>query len=328
MKKFLFVVLLSLWGASAFAQVPQGYTMVWNDEFRESNLDTSKWWTRLIEQGGTAQQTPSNGDQQLFGEGQDGQPNHIMTGETVKLMHYPPKAPATYYSAGMLRSKAVFDLENSLGFYFEVRMRIVGGNGIHPAFWLTREARADGSVPWPPEIDIAEFALTGNPDANYNVVHTGIQTNGVAWAPATDYTGPWDAYLPFRASYTNCDCANFNGQWSYWTSPKPGWTISDWHTYALKYEPGVPGQPHVFTTYVDGQMILAGTYDWVGADSLPIMGHIVLNTEIGDHMGTENGQVPVDQTKMPGSIEVDWVRVYQKGVVPSIVGQDFMPNGG
>src|ERR1700748_368780 len=54
--------------------VPAGYTEGWRDEFNEKNLDTSKWWTRIIYDGGWVDHL--NDEQQRYRENN----NHVMTG--------------------------------------------------------------------------------------------------------------------------------------------------------------------------------------------------------------------------------------------------------
>ncbi len=58
MRRFLAACLtltpLAVASAAAAAQssVPSGYVEVFGDEFDEKQLDTSKWWTRYIHNGG------------------------------------------------------------------------------------------------------------------------------------------------------------------------------------------------------------------------------------------------------------------------------------
>ena len=59
------------------------------------------------------------------------------------------------YVSGMLSSAGSF--EQKYGF-FEARLRVPGGQGVWPAFWLKRDARyaPEGGPSWPPEIDVME----------------------------------------------------------------------------------------------------------------------------------------------------------------------------
>src|SRR5262249_44324161 len=64
--------------------VPAGYSRVFGDEFDEPALDTSRWWTRYVTNGGTLNTLPSNGEHELYGV----QDNHVMTGSSLALTAY------------------------------------------------------------------------------------------------------------------------------------------------------------------------------------------------------------------------------------------------
>src|SRR5258708_7684190 len=128
--------------------VPPGYVRVFSDEFDGARLDSQKWWTRYIYDDGKLDFL--NDEQQRYRENN----NHVMTGHTVTLMARKTvgDGAAAAYQSGMIRSKATFKYG-----YFETRMKIPGGRGVRPAFWVNT-ARPDSvcKIAWPPEIDIAE----------------------------------------------------------------------------------------------------------------------------------------------------------------------------
>lgn len=287
--------------------VPANFALVWSDEFNLPFLDTSRWWTRQSDNNGMGQSELANGNVQLWEEGQDGRACHVMTGASLKLMVNPPLAPATNYTSGMIRSKRVIPFVRPT--YIEFRAKFSDVSGMHPGGWVAGEPRDDGSLSWPPEIDIAEFLNDGTIPPN---IHMGLQTNGVPW----DGTSP-----PFAASYTNN--TSFNPEWG---TPVPNNTFdamsffrppfnanAAFHTYSLLY---VPGAPSTFTIAVDGKMALQGTYDWMGADGRPIFANLLFTTEVGG-----NGVGAIDDSKLPtAAIELEYVRVYEK---ISVVGQDL-----
>jgi beta-glucanase (GH16 family) len=204
----------------------------------------------------------------------------------------------------MIRSKHIITFVNPT--YIEFRAKFSDVSGMHPGGWVAGEPRADGSLSWPPEIDIAEFLNDGTIPP---VIHMGLQTNGV----------PWDGVSPpFAASYTD----NSNNPATGWPGNsfdvmsffRPPFNANDaFHTYGLLYEPGAPS---VFTIAIDGKMVLTGTYDWMGADSLPIFANLLFTTEVGG-----NGVGAIDDSKLPtAAVELQYARVYEK---ISTTGQDF-----
>jgi len=72
-----------------------------------------------------------------------------------------PQLGGYQYVSGLLSSERAF--EQKYG-YFEARLRLPGGQGVWPAFWLKRATRhaPEGTPPWPPEIDIMEHIGTQN----------------------------------------------------------------------------------------------------------------------------------------------------------------------
>ncbi len=72
-----------------------------------------------------------------------------------------PQIEGYKFISGMLSS--VVSFEQKYGF-FEARMRLPGGQGVWPAFWLKRGTRLapEGTPPWPPEIDIMEHIGEAN----------------------------------------------------------------------------------------------------------------------------------------------------------------------
>ena len=174
------------------AYVPAGYVKVFADEFSESRLDTSKWWTRYIHGGGTLDVL--NDEAQRYRESG----NHVMTGHSLTLLAKKVAAESSGddYQSGMIRSKTSFKYG-----YFEARMKVPDAIGVRPAFWLNPSARStDGKIAWPPEIDIAELANNGAEDT-MRMLHVGLISHG-AQAPAVQYADP-----------------NFHQDWNYLRRP-------------------------------------------------------------------------------------------------------------
>lgn len=317
--------------------VPAGYILQeqMSDEFTSANLDISKWWTRYASGGGTGQNIPSNGEQQLFEESN----NHVMTGNTVKLMAYAPTASKNYYSSGMLRGKWALNANNlTTGFYVEMRAKQPKAYGSWTAFWSAAMPEANGDAPWPPEEDFAEFMMN-NPSLgarNPTTVGMSVKYNNAGINGSGTGTGPW------------------NG-WQEASSPAPsGWTwnggSNDWwetpvdfsagfHIYAFHYYPGVAGDPinantgqptHHLDYYIDGNKVQDGYYDaGMGADGTVVPGAELL---FDYAVGGIGGLTPTP-SQFPDAFEIDYVRVYisqtdSTALVADTIGQNFMPASG
>ena len=266
----------------AWAGPPAGYVKVFDDRFTTRTLDTHKWWTRLRENGGTAQSIPSNHEQERYVENAG---THVMTGHSIQLVAQPQTEDGTYPS-GVIRSKELFDLASGTGFYFETRAKVPGGQGTWPGVWLASDKRPDGSLAWPPEIDIMEFINAGDSD-NINTFHCGIKTNG-------DQTG-------YKASFTQV-VDGFDGVDSKW--PTNIDFSAGFHTYALLYK-----QPN-FMIWMDGALVLSGTYLWVLPDHTPAPpAHVIAQLAVGGTAG-RNGIA----AKFPQVMEIDYIHVYKEAL--------------
>ena len=281
---------------------PTGYTLDWSDDFSTSNLDTLKWWTRLVENNGTMQ--TDTDELQVYGE----TGNHVMTNPGLNLVAH--KDADGVYRSGVIRSKHLLDL-NNVGYYVEVVAKVPSYKGFWGLAWLRAETQ-----PWPPELDIAEIMQDASGETTFNV-HAIGQTNGVAWQTA-----------PFDMNLTYADPA-WNGQWQFY--PNPVDLSLDYHSYAILYE-----KPQ-FTIYLDGKELISGTYDWNSPDGTAAgPAHLIVQHAIGA-ISSAAGRDGVDDTKLPAAVNVRSVTVYRKALpvfpplppdVISTTGTDFMPNGG
>jgi beta-glucanase (GH16 family) len=101
----------------------------------------------------------------------------------------------------MIRSKTTFHYG-----YFEARIKLPGGLGVAPAFWLNSARRLrDGKIAWPPEIDIFEFVINGVEDKT-NMLHTGVASTGPQGGKVifsdTDFHNDWNDW---KATYSFAD---------------------------------------------------------------------------------------------------------------------------
>jgi hypothetical protein len=304
---------------------PSGYVEVWGDEFTEANLDTTHWWTRYANPS-TAQYLQGNNELEVFEEGQDGCPNHLMTGYSVKLTACPPRASDGRYPSGMLRSKEVFNFgSQTTSFLIEVCAKIPTAAGSWPADWEAAEPNHPNRVaPWPPEIDTFEDF------SDPTKMHMSVKYNGAV-------PGPWNA--------VNWAVGTLPAGWSWSTEPSdpyvalPFATNAGFHIYGLQVQPGLAGTDpinpatglptHKITIFIDGVQTLSANYDFqMGADGTsPYMAEILLNYAVG---GVGGGKP--NPAQFPDAYEIKYVRVYQNhadidGSV-STIGTNYMPSSG
>lgn len=261
--------------SSAGSYVPTGYALAFNDEFNGTTLNRDKWFTRMIYAMGTMDRL--NDEKQRYRDND----NHRVANGVLSLVAR--KVSSTdpdgiNYEAGMIRS----DWTTRYG-YFEARVKMPGGIGVWPGFWLNSDVSATGRLAWPPEIDIFEFVNNGVEDT-LNMLHSNVRTTpGVA--STLTYADPafdtrWAAYVaPF----------NFN---------------EGWHTVGAQWD------PTQVTLYLDGKKIYTRGYTWTYADgTLAGPAHILLNFAVG---GAWAGRHGIDDSAFPQAMQVDWVRAYQR----------------
>jgi beta-glucanase (GH16 family) len=255
--------------------VPDGYGLVYNDEFNGAELNRKKWFTRFIY--GSERQDRLKSENQRYTDNQ----NHVVSQGILHLTarRLPGQHPdAVNYESGMIRS----DWTALYGF-FEVRVKMPGGLGVWPAFWMTADVSSTGRLGWPPEIDFFEFVNNGRDDTRH-MIHLGLSE------------------LPSRPNeyiYT-CDAFHLKNRDYY----APYDFSEGWHTIAAEWT------PDSVTHYIDGIAIVSRTYQWVFKDGEPgARGHILLNLAIG---GPWAGRYGIDDSAFPQSFDVDWVRAYER----------------
>jgi len=256
--------------------VPEGYGLVFNDEFNGSELDRRKWFTRYIYSGETLDHL--NKENQRYADNG----NHRLAGGTLNLTATRLKLSqpsGANYESGMIRS----DFTLTYGF-LEARVKMPKGLGVWPAFWLNSDVSESGRFGWPPEIDIFEYVNNGKEDKP-NQLH--ISTTDTPGEP-TQFTFLHEKFSTRIKEYF----APFNFD-------------EGFHTIGAEWT------PRDVTVYVDGLKIMTSTMRWVYADGTQAgPAHVLLNLAIGDGWA---GRYGIDDSAFPQAFAVDWVRVYQKG---------------
>jgi beta-glucanase (GH16 family) len=261
------------------AYVPKGYTKVFADEFNEPRLTLANWWTRYIYNNGM--QDTLNDERQRFRENK----NHVMTGSSLQLTarKVPSANPRFQYESGMIRSKMTFKYG-----YYEARLKMPAGLGVWPAFWLNSDADANGKMSWPPEIDILEFVNNGKDDRP-DMMHMGAVSRAKKGEPDV-----WNRKVLFTDTTVRKN---------YYYAP---FKFPDaFHVYSLLWD-----TDDTVTWFVDGKKLFTVSYKWVLASGKDApYAHVLLNLSIG---GKWAGRYGIDDAAFPQSLDVDYVRVYQK----------------
>lgn len=296
-------------GTGFIPDTGESFTMVpgLSDEFNQTNLDTTKWYTRYIYNDGTLNYF--NDECERYNESN----THIMENGSLKLTarlkpgttcHAPSSTGITYslYDSGMIRSKTTFKYG-----YFEARVKLPAGKGVWPAFWINPE------VSWPPEIDIFEYVRNDVTEFP-NMIHAGVVSR-VSPSPqgiANIYNDP-----------------NTNTQWGFWKAPSSflsNYVPADYHVISCFWN-----QDDIITMYVDGIPVHSFHYKWVHNDGTDGgYAHLLLNLAMGGSWAAYNftSAISTDQQQF----EIDYVRVFQKtnaGVLSkTTIGHDLCPATG
>jgi beta-glucanase (GH16 family) len=244
-----------------------GWTLSWSDEFNDpvGTPPNSKYWGYDVGGGGWGVNQLQVYTNKAANAATDGNGNLAIT--AIK------DAQGNFTSA---RIKTQGKFEQAYG-RFEMRAKIVSGNGMWPAFWML--GNNFGPTPWPDcgEIDIMEVRGT-RPTTNLGSLH------GPGYSGMHPLTG-------------------------HYSLPDGGPILSDdFHIYAVEWE------TNVVRFYVDTNLYETRTPADIpadaGANAKWVYDHpffILINVAVG---GMFPG--PPDGTTFPQTMLVDYVRVYKR----------------
>ena len=240
---------------------PDGYSLVWHDEFDTGSELNPNDWVHEVQNSGWVNHELQN------------YVNHLTPGGK----------PVTEVSNGHLRITALKEngkvysgrvyAKRNTGWqygYIEASIKLPKGKGTWPAFWMMpvnfHSWPADG------EIDIME-------EVGYhpNYVSSSLHANAHVHSNGTQVT-----HEMF------CDGAE-----------------GEFHTYAIEWT------AENITTYVDGKVQLSYNNRALGRDDWPYDDpfYVIFNLAWGGDWGGAQG---VDESALPVTMEVDYVRVFQK----------------
>jgi len=251
-------------------------TMVWSDEFDGDTLDLNTW---LIQTGdGTDFFLPAgwgNNEQQYY------QADNITVAGGVLTIEARQESVSGYnYTSARITTQ---DLVAFRYGRIEARMKLPGGRGLWPAFWLLSQDSPYGSWAATGEIDVMEATNLGVGGNNsvFGTIHYGGEF------PANTFTGT-------KTKVDTDATANFHNYAIEWDADEIRWYVDDvlyatqnsWWSDAAANNPGA-AYPAPFNQAF----------------------HILLNVAVGGNLpGPPDGS-----TVFPVAMEVDWVRVYQGG---------------
>ncbi|MBR5171711.1 MAG: family 16 glycosylhydrolase [Muribaculaceae bacterium] len=240
---------------------PEGYQLVWHDEFDKGSELNGDDWTHEVKNSGWVNHELQNYVNHKTPEG------HLVTEiRDGKLRITALKENGKVYS-GRVYARVRDGWKYG---YIEASIKLPKGKGTWPAFWMMPvNFRA-----WPDdgEIDIME-EVGYHPDFVSSSLHAKahVHSNG------TQVT---------HEMY----CKGAEGEF---------------HTYAIEW------RADNITTYVDGKVQLSYNNRGLGRDDWPYDDpfYVILNLAWGGDWGGAQG---VDENALPATMEVDYVRVFQK----------------
>jgi len=263
---------VSSWAGSF---VPEGYALVFNDEFNGNSLNRRKWFTRFIYSSERLDRL--NDENQRYADNDNQRVGNGILHLVAKRLR-PMQPSSVNFESGMIRS----DWTVRYGF-FEARVKMPSALGVWAAFWLNSDVSEDGRLTHPPEIDFFEFVNNGKDD-RVNAIHIG----------ASSVPGHPDRFVYQHPRFNERN----------WNYVAPFNFNEGWHTVAGEWT------PEDLTLYVDGLKIVTRTIKWQYADgSLAGPAHLLLNLAIG---GQWAGRYGIDDAAFPQALAIDWIRVYQK----------------
>jgi beta-glucanase (GH16 family) len=177
-------------------EAPEGYELVWADEFDGDEIDLENWTYDL---GGWGW---GNGEAQYYTDRTRNA--RVQDGVLIIDAHF-ERFENSYYTSARLKSEGLQEFQYG---YFEARTKVPAGKGMWPAFWMLgtgfeRDEQDPIKSNWPfaGEIDVMEY-IGREPDRVFGTIH------GPGYAGATSLGRQLNIDEP---------------------------VADDWHTYAVEW---------------------------------------------------------------------------------------------
>ena len=258
-----------LWqgGEAQKRKAPEGYTLVWSDEFNGKNgslPDASKWTYDIGGSGWGNHELEYYTNRPENARIEDG--NLVITAR--QETYAGPDGAKFDYTSARLKTQGLFSQAYGR---FEARIKLPAGQGMWPAFWMLGENF--GSVGWPKcgEIDIME-----------NVgKELGINHGSLHGPSSTNATSDLTATITLPAGQKLSD---------------------DFHVYAVEWEPGAARfylDSNLYATFAAPQWPAGGT--WVFDHRF----FLILNVAVGgDWPGSPDATTVFPQTMLVDYVRV------------------------
>ncbi len=268
--------------------------LTWDDEFNGTSIDTSKW---TFQTGGGGW---GNGELEYYTDPATkvGQPNAYVSNGVLHIDAIKENYGGSTWTSA--RMNCTFSQTYGV---FEIRAALPYGQGLWPAFWMMPQTNTYGGWPNSGEIDVME-----SHGQNLNDVWGTLHFGNPGTQTYLDRGDPTQSNDPYVL-----------------TSPQHNTT--DWHTYAVDWEPGD------IRLYVDGYCYAdfngtsgvsgdgTGPAWWVGNNPATFPEpfnqpfYVLLNLAVGG-AGSWGG-APDATTPALDEMLVDYVRIYQD---PALMG--------
>jgi beta-glucanase (GH16 family) len=241
-------------------------TLVWADEFNADRLDPEAWFFETGD--GSQYGIPGWGNNEL----QYYLPDNASLDNGILIIEARSESTNGFsYTSARINTRDRFAFRYGR---IEARIRLPGGQGIWPAFWMLPQDSRYGTWAASGEIDVMEAVNLGG--AGGNEVHGTIHYGG-AW-PDNTFSG--ESYVV------------------------PGDATTEFHTYAVEWD------ATEIRWYVDDVLYAMRNFWFSTGGDFPAPFdepfYIILNLAVGGNWpGSPDGT-----TGFPVTLEVDWVRVY------------------
>ena len=249
---------------------PDGWSLVWSDEFDGDALDLSKWEVQLGDGCDLGICGWGNGEFQNYTA-----ENLSVGGGTLAITARQSVSGAdTSYTSSRIRTLGKGDWTYGR---FEVKAKLPTGQGLWPAIWLLFSEDTYGGWAASGEIDIME-AIGSEPGEVFGTLHYGgeFPDNVFSGAPFELAAGTFaDDFFVFTTEWEEGEIRWYINNVLYQTQ-----TSDDWYTTGSD-DPAAPFD-HAF--------------------------HMILNVAVGGNLPG----APDVSTVFPQSMEVDYVRVYER----------------
>ena len=261
--------------------VPEGYSLVWNDEFHGRTIDNAKWRTNQSRMTGTDE----------LGNFDDGTVRSVGNGQLLMTAFKNPDLSG--YNGSKYVTTNSITTENRMSFrygYLEVRARVPYKEGCWPSLWLrspnATQTDSTGKDGYNMEVDIIEpFGYT---DKNKLTIHETEKSN----------------------SDNHCQAASAEYDFGYSEN-----LANEFHVYGFLWtESGM-------TFYVDGVEAASYTaadlqklgYSSSFDDTVNILFNNHLFTASSEFTGeTADNIIENHEDNLPSKFAVDYVRLYQR----------------